>query len=179
MPIFRPGPGPYALAVAMTAIRMGERLLGIGSGTPDLFGALAVKVGLSGQAAAVSDEERGAEALRQAAARAGALADVAVTARGVIPHDRESFDLVVLDCTAVPAAEAADWLGDALRVLRIGGRLIITERAGASRLARIFGRRSPSTGGEATVHLLETHGLKPARVVAQREGWRFTEGLKR
>ena len=160
----------------MTAVRMGERLLTIGSGTPDLFGALAVKSGLSGHAAAVSDTERGAEALKQAGARAGALVDVERAAPAAMPHDRESFDLVVIDCTAMPIAKAGDWLAEALRVLRVGGRLIVAERTGG--LSRLLGARFAGAG-DAAARLLETHGLRPARVIAQRDGWRFTEGLKR
>ena len=78
MAFFRPGPGPYALAVVMTGVRLGERLLEIGSGTPDLFGALAVKTGLSGHAAGVDDDRQGAAALTQAGAQAGALVEVEV-----------------------------------------------------------------------------------------------------
>ena len=50
------------LAVAMSGVRLGERLLQIGVDDPPLLGALAAKVGLSGHAAVVTLDERSARA---------------------------------------------------------------------------------------------------------------------
>ncbi len=178
MPIFRPGPGPYALALAMTGIRLGERFLQIGSGTPNLFGALAAKVGLSGHAAGVAADSAGAEALKEAAAEAGALVEVEVAAPASLPYPAESFDLVVVDSTHMTADQAGGWLAEAFRVLRMGGRLIVAERTGGSRLGTLFGGGSSSDRTDAVARTLGVSGFRPVRKIAERDRWRFTEGLK-
>jgi hypothetical protein len=178
-PIFRPGAGPYALAVAMTGVRLGERLLYIGSGTPGMFAALAAKVGMSGLAAGVASDKAGAAALEQAGARAGVLVEVRQAGAGTLSYDAESFDLVVLDEGAMQPRVAGAWLPDALRALRAGGRLILAERVGATGLRALFcGATSSSSPPRATVGMLEMNGFRPVRVIAERDGWRFTEGMK-
>lgn len=178
MAFFRPGPGPYALALAMIGVRLGERLLGIGSGTPDLFGALAAKVGLSGHAAGVAADPMGAAALKQAGAQAGALVEVEVASPASLPYQPESFDLVVVDATATPIDEAAQWLGEAFRVLRTGGRLIVAERTRGFRLWGVLDIGSSSRPADAAVRALQSRAYRPVRKIAERDGWRFTEGLK-
>ncbi len=179
MPIFRPGPGPYALAVAMTGIRIGERLLELGAGTPPLFGALAAKVGLSGHAAAVSDQAAGADALKRAGAEAGALVEVEVASPAALPYDAESFDIVVVDATATTVDAAAAWLAEAYRVLRLGGRLIVAERTGSSRLFGLLQTRTAAAPSETVARALSDNGYRPVRKIAERDGWRFTEGMKK
>ena len=73
------------LPVVMSGVRMGERALQIGVDASDLVGAIAAKVGLSGQAAVVVTEERHAAKVRDAAARAGALVDVQVAPLDALP----------------------------------------------------------------------------------------------
>lgn len=177
MPFFRPGPGPYALALAMTGIRLGERFLHVGSGTPDLFGALATKVGLSGHAAGIAADEAGAESLKQAAARAGALVEVEAAAPSSLPYPPDSFDIVVIDATQGTVDAAGRWLAEAFRVLRMGGRLIVAERTGGSRIGALFAGGSAAEG-EAITRTLAASGFRPVRKIAERDRWRFTEGLK-
>jgi ubiquinone/menaquinone biosynthesis C-methylase UbiE len=162
----------------MTGVRLGERLLYAGSGTPDLFGALAGKVGLSGQAAGVADSEASAEALKRGGAQAGALVDVHPAPGRTVPYDRESFDLVVLDCTRTPVDKGSQWLPEAFRVLRGGGRLIVVEKTGGFRLWGLIDAGSSGPRAEAATRALQATGFRPVRRIAQREGWRFTEGLK-
>ena len=178
MAFFRPGPGPYALAIAMTGVRLGERLLGIGSGTPDLFAALAAKTGLSGHAAGVAEDQAGADALNSAAAEAGALVEVEVASPDSLPYPAESFDLAVVDATGAALDKSLKWLADALRVLRTGGRLIVAERTGGVRLWGVFDVGRSSAPGHSIVRALEMNGYRPVRKIAERDGWRFTEGLK-
>jgi SAM-dependent methyltransferase len=178
-PFFRPGPGPYALAITMTGARPGEHLLQIGSGTPGMFGALAAKVGgVTGQAAAVAADPLAAAALKRGGAQAGALVDVQVASPAALPYDDGTFDLVVLDCTAMPIDKGAEWLPEAFRVLRAGGRLIVAERTGGWRLWGVFEIRSPRGDAGAATRALETNRFRPVRKIAERDAWRFTEGLK-
>jgi ubiquinone/menaquinone biosynthesis C-methylase UbiE len=185
MPIFRKGPGPHALPMAMSGIKMGERLLYLGAGTPGLFAALASKVGLTGRAAAVVFREADVAATEQAAAREGVLIEIAFTASGRFPHDADGFDLAVFDSTqgllgAVSDEDRSLCLLEAFRVLRHGGRLLVVESA-RSGIGAIL-RRTPTdpayaaTGGAKPA--LEAAGFRPVRVLAERQGIRFTEGLK-
>src|SRR5687768_14744449 len=98
-------PNLERLPVAMSGVRMGERVLQIGVADAWLVGAIAAKVGLSGHAAiAVSDEHQAARA-RAGTAAAGALADVQTT-RAALPFDEETFDVVVVHAAAMSQALA-------------------------------------------------------------------------
>ena len=185
MPIFRQGRGPYALPLAMSGIKLGERLIYVGSGRPAMFGALAAKPGLTGQAAAVGDGEEAAGALRRAAERAGVFVEVAAGTGGLLPHDAATFDVAVLDSTdgTFGASSASDRITRATelaRVLRPGGRLLVVETP-RSGLGRLFGQGPGdsvyrSEGGAKGA--LEAAGFRPVRILAEREGFLFTEGIK-
>jgi ubiquinone/menaquinone biosynthesis C-methylase UbiE len=186
MRIFRKGLGPHALPVAMAGVKMGERLLNVGSGDPRMFAALAGKVGLTGRACAVAEDNRGAEALRAAAARAGVLVEIEVVPFSRLPFEGAAFDVAVIDSTrgllaALPPVDRASLVGELFRALRGGGRLIAIERSGRAGLFSLAGGPPPtseyvSSGGAPRA--LEGAGFRPVRVLAEREGLRFVEGLK-
>ncbi|HEX5110803.1 MAG TPA: class I SAM-dependent methyltransferase [Vicinamibacterales bacterium] len=175
------------LAVAMSGVRMGERVLQIGIDDPALTGALAAKPGLSGHAAIAVGDEASAARARNAAAEAGALADVAVTPLDALPFQPESFDSVVIHSVdgllasfdeehRVRVAQACH------RVLRKGGRVLVIEAGPRTGLAGLF-RAGPKPssafeegGGSAAV--LKAAGFVAVRLLAAREGRSFTEGLK-
>ena len=183
----KPARSREPLAVTMSGVRMGERVLQIGIDRPALTGALAAKPGLSGHAAiAVADEAAG-ERARNAAAEAGALAEVSVTPLDSLPYQPESFDSVVIHSVdgflasleegrRVPVAQ------ECRRVLRKGGRVLVIEagpRAGLAGWLRGGGKASSAfeqTGGSAAV--LKAAGFVAVRLLAAREGQSFTEGLK-
>ena len=170
------------LPVAMSSVRMGERVLQIGIDDRSVAGAIAAKVGLSGHAAfAVTNEATAAQA-RSAGAAAGVLVDVQVTPLGTLPYAAESFDAIIvhagdgsLPSLADPAGVAI--LRDGYRVLRSGGRVIAIE-GGPRGLAGLLRRRASLLESEAVVTALTTAGFRAARPLAEREGYRFTEGLK-
>src|SRR5947209_11104847 len=89
----------HALAVSMTAAKMGDRLLQVGCAHGGRLGAVAMKVGLSGRAAAVVPDEASADRARKGGAEAGVLVDVEVAPPSRLPHADRSFDLVVADDT--------------------------------------------------------------------------------
>ncbi len=185
MPIFRKGRGPNALPVAMSGIKLGERFLYVGSGRPAMFAALAAKVGLTGGAAGFGGSEKAAGALREAAVRAGVLVEVAAGTGGPLPYGEDSFDVAVIDSTdgtlgAQPPDERARQLAELARVIRPGGRLLVVETA-RRLLARLLGAGSVDpgyrrSGGASSA--LEAAGFRPVRLLAEREGLRFTEGFK-
>lgn len=171
------------LPVTMSGVRMGERALQIGIDDPSLAGAIAAKVGLSGHAAIAVNDDRTAATARAAAATAGVLVDVQVTPLDSLPFPSDSFDVIVLQAAAVALPSLADAAGVAMlreghRVLRSGGRIVILE-GGPRRgiLAWLRARPQPLRPG-AAVDGLGAAGFRAARPLAEREGYRFTEGLK-
>ena len=104
-------------------------------------------------------------------ARVGALIDTrTIEAPGAIPFDTDHFDMIVIDDTggrfaSLDAAARTACLQDARRIVRQGGRVEIVEG----------GSRPP---GYDALRELEGAGFKPVRLLAEREGFRFIEGLR-
>ncbi len=170
------------LPVAMSGVRMGERALQVGIDDRALAGSIAAKVGLSGQAAfAVATENEAARA-RAAAAAAGVLADVQILSAATLPFDAEAFDAIIahagdrsLPSLGDPAAQPL--LRECYRVLRSGGRMIVIE-GGARGIGALLRPRPRFLDPGAAVAALTTAGFRAVRPLAEREGYRFTEGLK-
>ena len=154
------------LPIAMSGVRMGERALQIGIDDPSLLGAIAAKVGLSGHAAVAVSNETAAASARGAAEKAGVLVDLHATPLHSLPFADDSFDLIVIHSksgwlASLDDASRQPILREACRVLRGGGRLVAIE---------------DPTGSAADAFPLA--GFKATRVLAERDGYRFTEGLK-
>ena len=174
------------LPITMSAVRMGERVLQIGIDDPAVACALAAKVGLSGNAAIAVTDDEGAARARSAAASAGILVEVQVTPLAPLRFESGAFDLVIahgmhglvssLDANARTAA-AREWH----RVLRAGGRVMIIEAAPASGLKSLLRHPRENASYQASggvVSALEAAGFRAVRVLAEREGYKFTEGIK-
>jgi SAM-dependent methyltransferase len=165
------------LAVSMSGVRMGERVLQIGVDDPALLGAIAAKVGLSGQASAVVLDDRAAAKVRSGGERAGALIDVKVSTLDALPFEDATFDVVVIHgrrglLTSLDDTRRIAGLREIHRVLRQGGRVVLIETGAGGGMFR--GR-----GGERTdPSALSAAGFRPTRLLAEREGYTFTEGLK-
>jgi SAM-dependent methyltransferase len=170
------------LPVAMSGVRMGERALQIGIDDRSLAGSIAAKVGLSGHAAfAVTSEGKAAHA-RAAGETAGVLVDVQVASFPALPFAADAFDVIVIhagDRSLPPlgASAGVPLLRDAHRVLRGGGRVLVIE-GGPRGMAGLLRPRAPLLDPAATVAGLTTAGFRAARPLAEREGYRFIEGLK-
>lgn len=159
------------LQVSMTGVRMGERFLQIGCYDKALLSGLAAKVGLSGTAAvAVFDDEQSKRAAA-VGAKVGALIETKTIAARALPFDSDQFDMVVVDDTSGAFASIeedarVDYLRDARRAVREGGRIEIVERT----------KMLPQNYD--ALRDLTTAGFKPVRVLAERNGLRFVEGLR-
>jgi ubiquinone/menaquinone biosynthesis C-methylase UbiE len=177
----------HALAVAMSGIKLGDRLLQIGTTDPSLLAALSAKSGMSGRAcvAAASNDE--AARAQRAAENAGVLLEVEIAPPGSLPYDAGAFDVVVIDnqnglvANMKPEQRVAA-LQQARRVLAPRGRIVIIERAPRAGLGALLSRAAAptdphyqTTGGALTA--LRAEGFKSVRLLAERDGLSFFEGM--
>jgi len=164
------GPAMDPLQVSMTGVRMGERFLQIGCHDRSLLSGLAAKVGLSGTAAVAAFNDEQARRAASIGAKVGALIEVQNIEEGrPWPFGDGQFDMVVVDDTAggfVDLDQPAQILRNALSSLRPGGRIEVVARLKSD---------APSYN-----HLqeLSVAGFKPVRVLAEKDGLRFLEGLR-
>ena len=166
------GGGMDPLQVSMTGVRMGERFVQIGCSDKALLAGLASKVGLSGTAALAAFDDDEVERATAVGAKVGALIETQPITGQVLPFESDLFDMVVVDDTqarfaARDGGDRAGLLREARRVVRNGGRIEIVEGIGAPRAA-----------GYDALRDLTTAGFKPVRVLAEKDGFRFLEGLR-
>ena len=171
------------LRVAMAGLRLGDKVLQIGSGDPRLIAMLGAKVGVSGQASALVPDDRGAEPIRRAAQAQGVLVDVKVAPLRTPPFAQGWFDVVVIPelIGAMRPHERVGTLQGARQVLRVGGRCLVVEAAPRGGLGALFSGRAldphyRSQGGAEPA--LRAEGFNPVRTLAERQGLMFTEGMK-
>lgn len=159
-----------SLPITMAGIKMGDRLLAIGGTDVGWIAALAAKTGLTGEARVVEPDDERARRTSAAIERHGALADVTAAPWSLLPYDTGHFDVAV--ASGLRAAVGVDTLpscaAEVVRVLRPGGRLLVLEPHG--RLSR---------GGDDLLAILQAAGFAAVRVLAERGGVRYIEGIKR
>ncbi len=173
---------PYRLVVGMTGVQMGDRIAQIGCPEGGRLAAIAGKVGLSGRAVAVVPDEVSAARARKAAAREGVLVELEIAPPTRLPGATAAFDLVVVDDTrglllAMSADDRVLAVREALRLLRPGGRVMVIGSAPRSGLGAIF-TRTRSAPRFDPAPALQSGGCKAVRVLAEREGLVFVEGVK-
>jgi SAM-dependent methyltransferase len=159
------------LQVSMTGVRMGERFLQIGCHDRALLSGLAAKVGLSGTAAVAAFDAEQAKRAAAVGAKVGALVETKTITGRALPFDSDQFDMVVVDDTggafsSIEEVARVEYLREARRAVREGGRIEIVERTKAL---------PPNYDA---LRDLTTAGFKPVRVLAERNGLRFVEGLR-
>lgn len=173
---------PHALAVAMTTVKMGDQLLHIGCADGSRMGAIAVKVGLSGRAVVTVHDEPSAVRAKRGAADAGALVDVHVTPLTTLPLESGAFDLAIVDDTSglfgtMRAEDRVALVRETARVLKPRGRVIVIGTVPRAGLGALFTRAQsgPSFDPQPS---LEADGFRFVRVLGEREGLKFVEGVK-
>ena len=172
------------LQVAMTGVRMGEKYLQIFCSDAMLTRGLAAKTGLSGMAALAAPDDAHAARATAAAAKVGALIDVKVTPMTTLDWPDATFDMVVVDNTGGSfsdrtAPDRAAALEAARRVLRPGGRVEIIERLpGGGLFSGAPALSADYVGSGGAEGALQAAGFKPVRTLAEKDGFRFVEGLK-
>lgn len=175
---------PYEFPVAMAGVRLGDRLLVIGCRDPKLIAALATKVGLTGRACIVDESAERAEAAARSIEREGALVEVSTARPWTLPYEAAAFDLVVLhDAIGTMTAEhRVRTLQDISRVLRPGGRAVVIESSARGGLGALFSRTGATaqyTSNGGAPRALEAEGFVAVRTLADRDGYRFVEGVKK
>ena len=169
----------------MSGVRLGERALQIGDADPALVAQIAAKCGLTGTAAIVVRTDDRATRMQRAIADNGAVADVHVVPSGDLPFQEAAFDAIVVHDTSntINAAEPdtrTRWLNECRRVLRPGGRIIAIESGATVGLRGFFsGGRKTDDSAAGSITALQSVGFANVRLLGDREGLRFIEGLKR
>jgi len=171
------------LAVTMSGVKLGDRMLVVGGGDAPLTAALAGKAGLTGRACVVEASDEATARIAAEVERQGMLIESFTAPWTMLPFDPGAFDVVIirnvlreLDDTARMRAAV-----EVYRVLRPGGRAVVIEDTGRSGLGSLW-RGEPVDpryvrSGGAT-HVLEAAGFRGVRTLAEREGQLFVEGVK-
>ena len=171
------------LDVAMSGVKLGDRLLVLGCGDPTLVAQLALKTGLTGRACALDEDAARTARAARVVEREGALVEMLTSPWTQLPLESEGFDVVVIR-DALPRIELhhrAALVGEVLRVLRPGGRCVVIEGGGRGGLGALFQGRTAnaeyaSSGGASRA--LSAGGFRAVRELAHRGGLTFVEGVK-
>ncbi len=156
------------LTVAMSGVKLGERVLLVGAGQTGLLTGVAARSGLTGRAVGVAPTAGGAEAARRRAERAGVLAEAVAAPDFVpLPFEPDAFDLAIVIAPVVGEAALDAALGEVHRTLRAGGRCLLVERATGAAAAR-----------QASIDRMTSAGFRAAHVLAERDGLAFTEAMR-
>jgi ubiquinone/menaquinone biosynthesis C-methylase UbiE len=179
---FRRGDEPHMLAVGMTGVRLGERFAQVGCADGGRLAAIAKVVGLSGRAIAFVPDAAAAERARKGAARAGVLVEIETAPPTRLPAEDSAFDLVILDdtgglVTAMDTATRGAALGEARRILRSGGRVMVIGSGPRTGLAGLLAR-TPAVSPVDAAPALKSGGFNAVRHLAERDGLIFVEGIK-
>jgi ubiquinone/menaquinone biosynthesis C-methylase UbiE len=185
---FRKG-SKHSLAVAMTGVKLGDRLLMIGCTDASLLSAIAGKVGLSGRVCAVVPDESSASRARRGAEQGGILLEIERNAVETLPFEDGAFNLIVVD-----AQDGLLWkmqpeprqalFRDAFRASSPRGRIVVIERRNRPGFGGLLKRSAPPVEDQAyevsggSLSALQEAGFRAARLLAERDGLSFFEGVR-
>ena len=184
--LFRRSEEKHSLAIAMTGVALGDRLLNVGCTDSSLLGSISGKVGLSGRACAMVPDESHAARARRGAEQAGVLLEIETGPLEKFPFEDGAFNLVVLDnqqgllSNARPELRVA-MLQQSFRTLIPRGRIVVIEQAPRGGLGALFSSPAPenpiySPGG--AVAALEAEGFRRVRPLGERNRLSFFEGVR-
>jgi ubiquinone/menaquinone biosynthesis C-methylase UbiE len=186
---FRRAGEKHSVAIAMTGVALGDRLLQVGCTDSSLLGAIGSKAGLSGRVCAIVPDEAHAARAKRAAEKSGFLLELETGDLGNFPFEDAAFNLIVIDnqeglLSSMRPEQRVATLQQAFRTLAPRGRIVVIERGARGGLGALFGSSSPvpvdphykSSGG--AVVALEAEGFRAARLLAERDGVSFFEGVR-
>src|SRR4051812_41256666 len=180
MPLFKRAGEKYTLEIAITGVKLGDRLLQVGCVDAPLVAALGGKVGISGRACIVVSDANEAERATRAAERAGVLLEVERSPLSSFPFADHEFDVAVVHnqdglIASITPEQRVAVLQQVRRTLNPRGRIVIIERAPRAGLGALLDRNAVrpnphylSTGGALTG--LPGEGGKAVRDLAERDG---------
>jgi ubiquinone/menaquinone biosynthesis C-methylase UbiE len=173
----------------MTGVNLGDRLLMIGCTDASLLSAIGSKVGLSGRVAAVVSDESRASRARRGAEQGGILLEIERNNLETLPFEDGAFNLIVVDAQDGLLAKMRPeprraLLREAFRVSSPRGRIVIIERRNRPGIGGFLKRSPPpaedqayeSSGG--SIAALQDAGFRAARLLAERDGLSFLEGVR-
>ena len=169
------------LAISMCGLKLGHRFLVIGTSDTELVWRLAGKVGLTGRACLLGQSAAQTSAAAAEVEQQGALVESFTAPFASLPFEAGAFDAVVMRnaLAAIEPSRRSVAMGEAFRVLRPGGRCIAIEDLPKSGIrALVTGRGGMPSAGPIAVELLTTAGFRGVRLLAEREGIAFVEGVK-
>ena len=172
-------PAGDPLAVSMSGLKLGDRLLVLGCSDPRLIAALASKVGLTGRACMLDQSAEQTTRAAAAVEEEGALVESFTSPMTSLPFDANAFDVVVAR-NLLPHLRAdlqRTVVEQVTRVVRPGGRCIVIDDVPRSGLGGLLGGSRESASG-GSVGLLTAAGFRGVRTLAEREGFVFVEGVK-
>jgi SAM-dependent methyltransferase len=171
------------LTVAMTGVKLADRVLIVGCSDPALIARLAIKAGLTGRACAVDRDAALVERTARTVEREGALVETSAAELPTLPFGQGTFDIVVLRdiLGGLPEGSRAALVAEAQRVLRPGGRCLAIDTASRAGLGGLLSRPASTAfvAGGGAEPLLAAAGFAAVRTLAEREGVSFVEGVKR
>jgi ubiquinone/menaquinone biosynthesis C-methylase UbiE len=173
---FRKELSPHQTALAMVGVKSADQVVVVGAADADLPAQLALITGLNGQTLVVDQAEARAR-VDAAAARVGALVEFVDAPPTALPVAAESADVLVmafgLGSLGADARHAA--VGEAIRVLRPGGRTIVIE---GIKTARASPPPEQTVEAEEVLARLTVVGGKAVRLLATVNGRTYFEARK-
>ena len=166
----------------MAGVKLGQRVLGVGTRDPALIARLAVRAGLTGRACLVDADESSLEKAASAIEQEGALVEPTRAPYGMWPFEENSFDVAVVPdlLPSLTPDVRVRCIAEVLRVLRPGGRVIVTERAPRGGLAGVLlGGARNAAGYEGSAAVLRSNGFAAVRQLAETDGVTYVEGIKK
>jgi hypothetical protein len=161
----------------MIGAKPGDRVIVFGADQPEMAADLALATGLNGRLVVRDAEPSAQTRIEAAAARVGALVEFDAAAEAI----EEEWDAAVLarSMGSMSEAERAAHIGDAMRILRDGGRVIVIDGTPAGRWpASLFTRREPQIAPADVLAILDGAGARASRLLADVGGVRFYEARK-
>jgi len=171
------------LTVAMTGIKLGDRVLIVGVSDTALIAALGIKAGLTGRTCIVDTRESDVTRAAAAVEREGALIESAVSPLTALPYENGAFDVAILRDVLGPAGveQRPAIAAETERVIRPGGRCLVIETSAKAGFGGLMSRpiNAEFHAGGGAAPLLTSVGFAAVRTLAERAGLTFTEGVKR
>jgi SAM-dependent methyltransferase len=179
MALFRNARPQEPLIVSITGVRMGHRIVGVIGTHPGPFLDMAAKVGITGGAYALTTDAEGVSRVQATALAHGVLVDAGPLTLP-LPLPDGSFDLALVDHRGPGEADAAPvtLLRDLWRVLRPGGRIVLTVSAPASAFAGLFGFTAKPPDVQPLLGVLTEARFTAARLLASRGGVGYVEAAR-